>query len=56
MDADIRHQAREDLEQRRQALHGELDRVYREIARTEKRLLRLDRQQAALAERRRRPG
>jgi hypothetical protein len=53
MEADARRQAHRELKQRRQALSRELDRVYRQIAQTEKRLLRLYRQQAILAERRR---
>jgi hypothetical protein len=41
------------LEVRRRALLRQLDAVYRQIARTEKRLLRVEDRQAALAERRR---
>jgi hypothetical protein len=53
MEADARRQARRELEHRRHALRRELDRVYRQIAKMEKQLLRLDRRQAILAERRR---
>jgi hypothetical protein len=45
-----------DLDQRRRTLRRELDEVHRQIARAEKRLLRLERRQEILAERRRRLG
>ena len=45
-----------DLEQRRRTLRRELDQIHRQIAKAEKRLLRVERRQAILAERRARLG
>ena len=56
MEAGQTGRARDALEERRRDLRRELDEVYRRIAKAEKRLLRVERQQAVLAERRRRLG
>jgi hypothetical protein len=56
MEAHERPSGKEAPQQRRRALLQELDAVYRQIAQAEKRLLRVERRQAALAERRRQLG
>jgi hypothetical protein len=56
MEAHERPSGKEALQELRRALLQELDVVYRQIAQAEKRLLRVERRQAALTERRRRVG
>jgi hypothetical protein len=53
MDGSHSSAARTALQERRTALWHALDQVYRQIARTEKRLLRVDARQARLARARR---
>jgi hypothetical protein len=56
LDAQEKPTGEEALQERRRVLLRELDAVHRQIAQTEKRLLRVERRQALLARRRRRLG